>query len=43
MGFELPVPRHSKLCDRDRGMRPENRFASDSLLEQAGFELAVPP
>src|SRR5438067_1503353 len=21
-GFELPVPRHSKLCDRDRGMRP---------------------
>jgi hypothetical protein len=21
-GFELPVPRHSKLCDPDRGMRP---------------------
>jgi hypothetical protein len=21
-GFELPVPRHSKLADRDRGMRP---------------------
>jgi hypothetical protein len=42
MEFELSVPRHSKLCDRDRGMRPENRFASDSLLEERGFEPSVP-
>jgi hypothetical protein len=26
----------------DNGIRPEVRFAPDSLLEQAGFELPVP-
>jgi hypothetical protein len=36
-------PTEPVIADRDQGMHPENRFASDSPLEEEGFELLVPP
>jgi hypothetical protein len=37
-GFELPVPRHSRLCDRDWGMRPK----SESLDRTLEVSAAIP-